>query len=68
MALLLVRGSDVEEVVHDVVAGTTVRALLRTAGLAPEGCAVLEDGVSVPLDRAIDRGRRFTVIRTFSGG
>ena len=48
--------------------GAPVRVALRTAGLAPEGSAVLREGTSVPLDLPIERPVRFTVVPTFSGG
>jgi sulfur carrier protein ThiS len=51
-----------------VVPGTPLRALLRTLGHAPEGSAVLVDGVPVPLDTRIEAPTRFTVVPTFSGG
>jgi sulfur carrier protein ThiS len=48
--------------------GTPLREALRSLGHAPEGCAVLLDGASVPLDLRIERPARFTVVPTFSGG
>jgi sulfur carrier protein ThiS len=62
------RGGSVERRRLRVAPGTTVRAVLRTAGLAPEGSAVLVAGTSVPLDVPIDRPTRLTVVPTFSGG
>jgi sulfur carrier protein ThiS len=51
-----------------VVPGSTVRAALRSIGLAPEGSAVLDGETPLPLDTPIDRPRRLTVVSTFSGG
>jgi len=51
-----------------VVAGTLVKEVVRAIGEAPEGSAVLLDGVSIPLDSPIDRPLRLVVIPTFSGG
>ncbi len=48
--------------------GTLVRELLHRLGHAPEGSAVLIDGVSVPLDTPLDADVRLTVVPTFSGG
>ena len=53
---------------RDVPVGTLVRAVVRAVGEAPEGSAVLVDGVSVPLDTPITTPLRLTVIPTFSGG
>ncbi len=64
----LVRGSGARELTRSVLPGTAVRALLRELGEAPEGSAVLIDGVSIPLDTPLDRPVRLTVIPTFSGG
>jgi sulfur carrier protein ThiS len=57
-------------VLHErtVVAGTLVKQLVRSVGEAPEGSAVLVDGVSVPLDLPIDAPVRLVVVPTFSGG
>lgn len=52
----------------DVVPGTLVRSVVRQAGESPEGCAVLIGETPVPLDTAIDRPVRLTVVPTFSGG
>jgi len=41
---------------------------VRQVGQRAEGCAVLVDGTSVPLDTAVDGPIRLTVIPTFSGG
>jgi sulfur carrier protein ThiS len=62
------RGGSVERHRVRVLAGTTVRAVLRQTGHAPEGSAVLIAGTSVPLDATIDRPTRLTVVPTFSGG
>ena len=51
-----------------VPVGTEVRAVVRSIGRSPEGCAVLVEGVSIPLDTPIERPLRLTVIPTFSGG
>jgi hypothetical protein len=51
-----------------VVPGTLVRAVVRLAGEAPEGCAVLIGETPVPLDMPIERPLRLTVVPTFSGG
>jgi sulfur carrier protein ThiS len=51
-----------------VVRGTLVRDVVRRWGGSPEGCAVLIEDVSVPLDLAIDRPVRLVVVPTFSGG
>ncbi len=48
--------------------GTMVRVVLRELGLAPEGCAVLVDERSIPLDTPVDRPLALTVVPTFSGG
>jgi len=52
----------------EVPVGTLVRAVVRSAGEAPEGCAVLIEGMSVPLDTPTERPTRLTVVPTFSGG
>jgi sulfur carrier protein ThiS len=64
----IARGRVAERRVVHVAAGSQVRAVLRELGLAPEGCAVLVDGTSVPLDTPIDRPLALTVVPTFSGG
>jgi sulfur carrier protein ThiS len=51
-----------------VAPGTLVREVVRSVGQAPEGSAVLVDGVSVPLDLPIERPVRLVVVPTFSGG
>ncbi len=53
---------------EEVLPGTTVRELLRRIGRAPEGCAVLVDEVSVPLDLPLEHAVRLVVVPTFSGG
>jgi sulfur carrier protein ThiS len=52
----------------EVAPGTLVRAVVRLAGESPEGCAVLLDETSIPLDTPIDRSVRLTIVPTFSGG
>ncbi len=51
-----------------VPSGSQVREVLKRLGLAPEGSAVLKEGVSVPLDLALESDVRLTVVPTFSGG
>ena len=51
-----------------VAPGTLVREVVRSVGQAPEGSAILVDGVSVPLDMPIERPVRLVVVSTFSGG
>jgi sulfur carrier protein ThiS len=53
---------------YEVVPGTLVREVVRRAGEAPEGCAVLVGETPVPLDTPIDGPTRLTVVPTFSGG
>ena len=57
------RGSTIS-----VPSGTRVRDVLRRADLAPEGSAVLENGVPIPLDSRVERDVLLTVLPTFSGG
>jgi len=52
----------------EVPSGTLVRSVLRQLGHAPEGSAVLEAGVPLPLDTPLVRSVRLTVVPTFSGG
>ena len=52
----------------EVEAGTLVRAVVRLAGEAPEGCAVLIGNTPVPLDTPVERSLHLTVVPTFSGG
>jgi sulfur carrier protein ThiS len=52
----------------EVPIGSTVRVALKRLGVAAEGCAVLEDGRSVPLDMPIHSTKRLTIVPTFSGG
>lgn len=54
--------------VVSVAPGTLVRAVVRQLGHSPEGCAVLQDGVAIPLDTPIERPVRLIVVPTFSGG
>ncbi len=51
-----------------VARGASIRDALRAAGAAPEGSAVLCDGVPQPLDTPIERALTLTVVPTFSGG
>jgi sulfur carrier protein ThiS len=53
---------------RSVRVGTLVKEVVRSVGEAPEGTAVLVEGVSVPLDTPIDRAVRLVVVPTFSGG
>ncbi len=48
--------------------GTRVRDALRRIDLPPEGCLVLDDGRSLPLDAPLDRPRRLQIVPTHSGG
>ena len=68
VTLTLVRGSRTLVSEHHVPRGTPVREILRSAGHAPEGHAVLCDGVSWPLDRRVVTDAVLTVLPTFSGG
>jgi sulfur carrier protein ThiS len=68
VVLEVTRGGSVERRRIRVPPGTAVRTVLRQAGCAPEGSAVLIDGTSIPLDATIDRPTRLTVVPTFSGG
>jgi sulfur carrier protein ThiS len=52
----------------EVEAGTPLRTALRLAGQAPEGSAVLNGDVPLPLDVPLSADSRLTVIPTFSGG
>ncbi|MGD0588598.1 MAG: hypothetical protein ABSA63_07415 [Thermoplasmata archaeon] len=62
------RGGRSRHAHFSVAPGTLVRAVVRLAGEAPEGCAVLIGETSVPLDTPLERSVRLTVIPTFSGG
>jgi len=66
--LELARAGRVERRRLVVPAGTLVRSVLRATGLAPEGSAVLDGETPIPLDTAIERDVRLTVVPTFSGG
>ncbi len=68
VTLEITRSSSVRRRRIRVPLGTPVRAALRSAGLAPEGSAVLVEDTPIPLDMPIDRPLRLTVISTFSGG
>jgi sulfur carrier protein ThiS len=63
-----VRAGHREVHVVEVPPVSTVRAALRAAGWAPEGCAVLDGETPIPLDLPVGTGRRLTVVPTFSGG
>lgn len=52
----------------EVAPGTTVRSLLRSLHVAPEGSAVWWNGDPVPLDFVIVTSGEMEVVRTFSGG
>ncbi len=62
------RGGRSRHARFSVAPGTLVRAVVRLAGEAPEGCAVLIGETPVPLDTPLERSVRLTVIPTFSGG
>jgi sulfur carrier protein ThiS len=51
-----------------VAPGTSLRSILRAAGQSPEGCAVLRDGRSLPLDILLTQSTHLVVVTTFSGG
>ncbi|HTP55639.1 MAG TPA: hypothetical protein VML53_03105 [Thermoplasmata archaeon] len=48
--------------------GTLVRDAIRAVAGSPEGCAVLLDGVPIPLDLPVDRPMSLVIVPTFSGG
>ncbi|HTT73570.1 MAG TPA: MoaD/ThiS family protein [Thermoplasmata archaeon] len=62
------RGGGVRTERRAVAPGTRVRELVRSLGVAPEGCAVLIDAVSVPLDTPLTDPVTLVVVPTFSGG
>ena len=64
----VVRGGRSAPASLTVPAGTPVRRILRLAGHAPEGCAVLVNGIPWPLDRPVDHDLALDVLPTFSGG
>jgi sulfur carrier protein ThiS len=64
----ITRGASVRRRRLRVPVGTPVRSILRSAGLAPEGSAVLIDETPVPLDLLVERPLRLVVVPTFSGG
>ena len=68
VVLEVTRGASVQRRRLRVAPGTPIRAVLRRAGLAPEGTAVLVDDTPVPLDLPIERAVRLVVVPTFSGG
>jgi len=51
-----------------VARGTHVRDAIRAVAGSPEGCAVLLDGVPIPLDLPVDRPMSLVIVPTFSGG
>jgi len=53
---------------RQVPTGTLVKEIVRSVGVAPEGAAVLVEGVSVPLDTPVVRPLHLVVVPTFSGG
>ena len=59
-----------DSVLHsrEVAPGTLVKEVVRSVGQAPEGTAVLVDGISIPLDTPVDRPVHLVVVPTFSGG
>ena len=64
----VVRGGRTRSARFEVAVGTLVRAVVRSAGEAPEGCAVLVGETPVPLDTPVERSLHLTVVPTFSGG
>lgn len=64
----VVRGGCHAGVSASVAPGSLLRAALRSVGLPPEGCAVLLDGVPLPLDTKLEGPARFEVLLAFSGG
>ena len=62
------RAGHTSERVLELAEGTLVRTAVRAAGLSPEGCAVLIDGVPVPRDLPLVGATRLTLVPTFSGG
>lgn len=66
--LHVTRAARVEVRSVEVPRGAPLRAALRAAGLAPEGCAVLCDAIPWPLDQPLERPGTLTVVPTFSGG
>jgi sulfur carrier protein ThiS len=64
----IVRAGRTRSARFDVAPGTLVRAVVRSAGEAPEGCAVLVGETPVPLDTPVERAVHLTVVPTFSGG
>jgi hypothetical protein len=68
VVLEVTRGASVTRHRLHVEPGTLVRTVLRAAGHAPEGSAVLVGDVPIPLDTPVDRPLTLTVLPTFSGG
>jgi len=64
----LLRGREAGTRTLTLRPGARARDAVRALGLAPEGAAVLQDGVPVPLDLPLRSGQRLTVVPTFSGG
>ncbi len=64
----VVRGGRSRRFDLEVPTGTAVRAVVRSAGESPEGCAVLDGETPVPLDTPLEGPIRLTVVPTFSGG
>lgn len=62
------RAGSAREYRYEVPHGTLVKDVVRRAGEAPEGSAVLVNGRSVPLDTPLSGPTRLTVVPTFSGG
>ena len=68
VVLEVTRAGAVARHAVSVPTGTPLRAVLRQAGLAPEGCAVFVAGRSWPLDRTLEADVVAAVVPTFSGG
>ncbi|MGC2034577.1 MAG: hypothetical protein WA761_03915 [Thermoplasmata archaeon] len=51
-----------------VARGALLRTAIRLAGHSPEGSAVLDGDVPLPMDSPITTSCRFVLIPTFSGG
>jgi sulfur carrier protein ThiS len=66
--LEFVRGSGSVLRTVEVPAGTPIRAILRSLGVAAEGSAVFDHDRSIPLDTRLEGPRRLRVVSTFSGG
>ena len=68
VAVEVARAGESQRSIARVAVGTLVRDAVRPYVGSPEGCAVLIDEESVPLDLPIDRPVRLLVVPTFSGG